>query len=154
MRVTPLDILNKQFSPNRKGYEPEEVRAFLEEVRESWEDSLRDNQRLREEIGKRDAEIAAMRASESDVQATLSLARRVADELERGARREADVVVGEARLEAERILFAASDERRALQGDLVQLRASRARISEEIRAVVNSHAALLDALNQSLGERS
>lgn len=154
MRVTPLDILQKQFTANRKGYEPDEVRAFLEETRESWEETLRENQRLREEIAKRDAEIAALRETESDVAATLSLARRVADDLERGARREADVVVGEARLEAERILYAATDERRALSGDLVQLRASRARLAEELRAIVNSHAALLDALDQSFGTRS
>ena len=52
MRVTPLDIIQKQFTANRRGYEPDEVRAFLEEIRETMEDLLKENQRLREQIAR------------------------------------------------------------------------------------------------------
>ena len=38
MRSTPLDIIPKQFTPGKRGYDSEEVRAFLESVRESMEE--------------------------------------------------------------------------------------------------------------------
>lgn len=152
MRVTPLDILQKQFRESRKGYEQDEVRAFLEETRETLEEILRENQRLREEVARRDAEIASMRESESDLKQTLTLARRVAEDLERGARREADVLLGEARLEAERVIMAANDEHRAIQADLVRMRAGRARLAAELRAVASTHLRLLDEMERGEGE--
>ena len=60
MRVTPLDIIQKQFTANRRGYEPDEVRSFLEETRETLEDLLKENQRLREQIARFEAEIAEL----------------------------------------------------------------------------------------------
>ena len=110
MRVTPLDIIQKQFTANRRGYEPDEVRAFLEETRETLEDLLKENQRLREQIARFEAEIAELRSEEHEVKETLQLARQVKEEMERTARRESDVVLGEARLEAEKIIMAAGDE--------------------------------------------
>ena len=110
MRVTPLDIIQKQFTANRRGYEPDEVRGFREEIRETMEDLLKENQRLPEQIARFEAEIAELRSEEHEVKETLQLARQVKEEMERTARRESDVVLGEARLEAEKIIMAAGDE--------------------------------------------
>ena len=149
MRVTPLDIIQKQFNESRRGgYEPDEVRDFLDGVRESLEDVLRQNQRLRDEVARRDSEIAELRNTESDIKNTLMLARRVSDDMERGARREADVIVGEARIEAERVLLAVSEERRELQADIVRLRSSRARLLADLRAVLQAYSNSIDELGQ------
>jgi cell division initiation protein len=101
MRVTPLDIIQKQFTPGKRGYDSDEVRAFLESVRESMEELLKENQRLKDLVATRDREVAELRDNESDIKDTLILARRLSDDLKRTARREADVAVGEARLEAD-----------------------------------------------------
>ena len=149
MRVTPLDIIQKQFAPARRGgVESDEVREFLDQVRESMETLLKDNQGLRDEVGRKDAEIADLRDKESDIKTTLMLARQVKDDMERGARREADVIVGEARLEAERILMAASEERRELQADLVRLRSSRARLMADLRGVLDSYTRIVSEMQQ------
>ena len=149
MRVTPLDIIQKQFAPARRGgVEADEVREFLEQVRESLESSLKENQALRDEVSRKDAEIAEMRDKESDIKTTLMLARQVKDDMERGARREADVIVGEARLEAERILMAASEERRELQADLVRLRSSRAKLLADLRGVLDSYVRVVSDMEQ------
>ena len=151
MRITPLDIIQKQFAPGRRGYDADEVRVFLEEVRESMEELLKENQRLRGGLAEREAQIDELRSNESDVKATLMLARKVSDDLERTARREADVVVGEARLEAERILMATADERRDIQAELVHMRATRARLLADLRAIVDSHKMLLDEYQREAG---
>ena len=147
MRVTPLDIIQKQFTANRRGYDPDEVRGFLEETRETMEDLLKENQRLREQIARFEAEIAELRSEEHEVKETLQLARQVKEEMQRTARRESDVVLGEARLEAEKILMAASDERKDIQGELVGLRSQRAQFLGEMRGIVDTHIRLLDDLD-------
>jgi cell division initiation protein len=146
MRVTPLDIIQKQFSPARRGgWEPDEVRQFLDDVRDAMEEVLKDNQRLKDEIAARDADIEELRSGEGDLKSTLLMARRLTDDIHRNARREADVIVGEARLEAERILLTATDERREMQADIVRLRSGRARLIADLRAV-------LDAYQQTVAE--
>ncbi len=147
MRVTPLDIIQKQFTANRRGYDPDEVRSFLEETRETMEDLLKENQRLREQIARFEAEIVELRSEEHEVKETLQLARQVKEEMQRTARRESDVVLGEARLEGEKILMAAADERKDIQGELVRLRSQKAQMLGEMRGIVDTHIRLLDDLD-------
>ena len=147
MALTPLDILQKQFGPARRGgYDPEEVHRFLDDVREAWEGTLKDNQRLREELRGLDATVDTLRAEQDEIRQTLLLARRMSLDLENTARREADVLVGEARLEAERILATAHEERRNLQEEVVQLKAMRLHHVAQLRALVDAHGRMLDAL--------
>jgi cell division initiation protein len=149
MRVTPLDIIKKEFAPSRKGVDTDEVKDFLENIRETLDDLLKENQRLREVIKRRDEEVSSLKGEESSIKDTLVLARRLTEDLERKARRESDLIVGEARLEAQRILMSTADERRNLQGELAQLRAVKARISSEIQAVLDAHSCLLQEMNQA-----
>jgi cell division initiation protein len=146
MPLTPLDVLQKQFGPARRGgYEPDEVQRFLDEVREAWEGALKENLRLREEIRSLDAAVESLRAEQDEIRQTLVLARRLAVDLENTAHREADVLVGEARLEAERILSSAHEERRDLQEEVVRLQAARLHHVAQMRALVDAHSRLLDA---------
>ncbi len=148
MALTPLDILQKQFGPARKGgYDPEEVHRFLDDVREAWEGALKEGHRLREELRALDAAVEGLRAEQDEIRQTLVLARRMSVDLENTARREADVLVGEARLEAERILATAHEERRAIQEEVVQLQATRLHHLAQLRALVDAHARMLDAFD-------
>ena len=121
-----------------------EVSAFLEDVRETLDELLKENQRLRELVSRRDAEIAQLKGEESSIKDTLVLARRLTEDLERKARRESDLIIGEARLEAQRILMATADERRILQGEIAQIKAVRLRLVSEIRAVLTAHTQMLE----------
>lgn len=143
MRVTPLDIIKKEFTPSRKGVDAEEVSQFLESVRETLDGLLKENQRLREVIKRRDGEISSLKGEESSIKDTLVLARRLTEDLERKARREGDLIVGEARLEAQRILMSAADERRNLQGELTQLRSTKVKVITDIKSVLDAHSRLL-----------
>ena len=145
MRVTPLDIIKKEFSPARRGgIDSGEVTSFLEDVRETLDELLKENQRLRELVSRRDAEIAQLKGEESSIKDTLVLARRLTEDLERKARRESDLIIGEARLEAQRILMSTADERRSLQGEIAQIKGVRLRLVSEIRAVLAAHSQMLE----------
>ena len=148
MRVTPLDIIQKQFGPARRGgYDSDEVRAFLDEVRDALEESLKDNQRLREQLQRRESEIVELRSGEGDIKDTLLLARRVSEDMERSARREVDVILGEARLEAEKVLQTAAEERRALQAELVRLRSTRIKMVADLRGLIDGYGRMVDAID-------
>lgn len=95
MRLTPLDILRREF--RRKmfyGLDPEDVEQFLCEVAESLEALLAENAQLRRRGGE---------ASSSDEAAELLRAREEARVLLETARQEAQQILFKARAEAEKI---------------------------------------------------
>jgi len=71
------------------------------------------------------------------------LARRLTEDLERKSRRESDLIIGEARLEAQRILMETADERRNLQGELTSLRSMKYKMMAEMQSVLDAHNMLL-----------
>ena len=151
-RITPLDIIQKEFSQVRKGCDPDEVSVFLDEVRDALEESLKESRRLGETVRQREAEIDRMRGNESEIKDTLVLAKKLSTELESGACREADLVLGEARIEAQAILSASHDEHRDLLQEVHRLKGLRARLRAEIRAVLDTHGSLLEQLGARSGD--
>ena len=146
MRVTPLDIIQKDFDRVRRGFDPDAVRQFLDEVRESLEEVLEKNQQLKDLVLTREDEIATLRESELGIKDTLLLARQLAADVRRAAHREADVIVGEARIEAEQILATAHDEHRRTMEQIMRLRAIRQHYFANMRALVDSQAKVLTEL--------
>ena len=66
------------------------------------------------------------------------------------ARREADLILGEARLEAQRVLTQAHDEHRDLLQEVVHLKGQRLQLIAGIRAILDAQAKLMDDLEQSV----
>jgi len=143
MRVTPLDIIQKDFDKVRRGFDPDAVREFLEEARESLEEVLKDNQQLKDLLVARQDEIATLRESELGIKDTLLLARQLAADVRRAAHKEADVIVGESRIEAEQILATAHDEHRRTMEQIMRLRAIRQHYFSNMRALLDSQSKTL-----------
>jgi cell division initiation protein len=149
MPLTPLDVLQKQFQPARRaGYDSEDVQDFLDKVREAWEADRAEAHRIREDLRIKDAEIALLRQEQEEVRETLVMARRIAVDTEAQARREADLLVGEARLESERILAVAHEEQRQLQEQLVRLKSARFTHITQLRALLELGKQVLDEVEQ------
>ena len=47
MKLTPMDINNKEFKKGIRGYSVEEVDEFLDEVVENYEEVYKENSRLK-----------------------------------------------------------------------------------------------------------
>lgn len=149
MRIVPLDIIQKEFTSNKKGFDPDEVRVFLDEVRETLEEVLRDNQRMKIELNGKDEEIKRLRANESEITQTLVVARKFAEDLNGQARRESDLLLGEARLEAQRILMQAHDEHGELLEEVVKLKGQRLQLATQLKAVAAAHLKLAEEIDLS-----
>jgi len=151
MRVTPIDILQKEFNSNKKGFDPDEVRAFLEETRETLEALLKENQGQKISLAVHEKEVAKLRANEDEIKETLLVARKLTEDMSSQARREADLILGEARLEAQRVLTQAHDEHRDLLQEVVQLQGQRFQLIAGIRGVLDAQTRLMDEIE---GENS
>ena len=117
--LTPLEIQKQQFSRVLKGYNADEVRAYLSLVAEEIERLLRDVDRLARENSMLRDELDEHSQRERILKDTLLSAQKVSEDVKANARKEAELIVKDAELLAERVVAQAmtriSDIERAIQ---------------------------------------
>jgi len=150
MRFTPLDIQSHHFARSLRGYAPEEVDAFLRMVAEDLEGVIRDSDRLREHMRELEARVEELGGREEILRATLMTAQEVSDDLRRTAAKEAEVLLAEAEVKAEKVLDAAHRRVAKLTEDIREMRQARTRLAASVRSVIETHLSLLDGLSAEL----
>lgn len=154
MKITPLDVDQQQFQRVFRGCDPDEVHRFLDLVSREMEELIRENNGLKEEIRRKDAQIAEFREHESQLREALVSAGRMTDEIKESARREAELVAAEAQLKAQKIVQEAQERSVQLGGEVSDLRRQRTRLVAELRSILESHRRLLDTHDEIEREAS
>ena len=149
MRITPLDIQQKRFSRAMRGYDRDEVEAFLQLVASGFEDLVKELNSLREELARRDEQIAGHRELERALQETLVTAQRAADDIRDSARREGEIAIGEAELQAEKIVQDARQRFLRIVDDIQEMKRLRLQFETQLRSLVESHAKLIDTFREA-----
>ncbi len=104
MKLTPIDITNKEFRRMLRGYDPEEVDEFLDQVVEDYEELFKENSLLKEKINAMNEKIDHYSKIESTIQNTLLLAQNAAEQAKVSSQKEADMVIKHANDSAKKIL--------------------------------------------------
>ncbi len=103
MRITPLDVHEQTFRVTFRGFDPAEVDAFLQRLADELE-------RLVEERDELQAKLTKESETRVQLEETLSSARILQQGLLEHAKQEAELLVSQARLKADRILARANEE--------------------------------------------
>ena len=101
MKVTPLDLKQQRFQTVMRGYDRGEVNAFLAEAAEDYENAVRENERLRQELSKSEAVLNEHRSQEKNLRNTLLTAQKLADDIKDNAEQEAARILRDAEGRAE-----------------------------------------------------
>ncbi len=104
MRITPLDVRKQEFKRGMRGFDADEVRAFLTTLADEYEAVLVDNKQLRERVLEQDEKLAEYRNLERTLRDTLMTAERVTQEARDNARKEGEILVQQARQRVEQTL--------------------------------------------------
>jgi cell division initiation protein len=144
MRITPLDIQQKQFPMKFRGFDIEEVYTFLEIIREEMEDLLRENASVKENLQRLENQIKEYRDMETTLRETLLTAQQLVEDYKTNARKEAELVVREAELKADSVLKEAQEKVIKIHEDIVDLKGIRRHFKEEIKRMVESHMKMLE----------
>lgn len=148
MKLTPIDIQQQQFRKVFRGIDKAEVQTFLVLIADQMAESVRENNELRTELKHLRRELDEHRDREDTLKQAMVSAQRAIDEIREQATKEAQLVVTEAELRAERILQNANVRVTRLADEVGELRRQRTRALEELRGVLATHAKLLDTYDQ------
>lgn len=154
MRITPLDIQQKQFPMKFRGFDVEEVYAFLEVVREEMEELLRENASLKETAQRAENQIKEHKDMESTLRETLITAQNMVEDYKTNARKEAELLVKEAELKSDSMMKDAQEKVIKIHEDIVDLKGIRRHFKEELKRLIESHLKMLEFDKEREGEGS
>jgi cell division initiation protein len=122
MALTPVEI--RHITPGRGlfGYRKGQTDRLLAEIVESFEDVWRERADLADKVEQLEADLTRYRELEALLRTTLVSAERAAAEMKEQARREAELIVGEAQTEARAVQRRARAEHERLLADSSRLR--------------------------------
>jgi cell division initiation protein len=104
MKITPLEIRQKSFEKNFRGYEKDEVHAFLLTLSQEWERMMDENKELRIKLETTEREVSKLREVEGSLYKTLKTAEDTGANVIDQARRTAELQVRESQLKADAML--------------------------------------------------
>ena len=150
MSLTPVEIRHVKLPRRPLGYDRKAADDLLARIVTSFEGVWRERADLRDELEEVENELTRQKEIEGALRTTLLSAERMADDVRTHARREADVIISEARATARDIVSGAESERERINGEIRRLRALELDVKADYRAFLM---AALDRLEGDTQER-
>jgi cell division initiation protein len=148
--MTATDIRQQQFQQRYfRGFDQQEVDAFLEEVADDFEELTRENALLKEQLVVLEERSRGVEGREKTLQETLVTTQKIAEEFKENSRREAELILREAHLRAEKSMQDVREEHARLTAEVTALRRLRRQLGEEIMGTLAAHKRLVE---QALAE--
>jgi cell division initiation protein len=144
MRITPLDIQQKQFPMKFRGFEVDEVYSFLELVREEMEELLRENASLKEQLSRVDSQLQEYNNMSVTLRETLMTTQQIVEDYKTNSRKEADLIIREAESKADDIIKGAQTKAVKIHEDIVELKGIRRHFKEEVKRLIESHMKMIE----------
>src|SRR5471032_1716146 len=138
MALTPVEIRHMTPKTGLFGYNRPGMDRLLDEIAASFEDVWRERADLADKIEQLETDLVRYRELEGLLRTTLVSAERASAELKEQARREADLILGEAHAEARVVQRSARTENERLATESRRLRAQLRAALEAIEAVEDS----------------
>ena len=143
--LTPLDVRRYEFGKALRGYDPERVDQFREQVAEELERLARLNQDLDAKARGFHEQLRAFRERDKAINDALISAQQLRGEIHEQAEREGQLVLREARAEGDRMIEEARAEVRRLEEQLNAMERTRRGYIAQIRVLVERQLAELNA---------
>ena len=144
--ITPMDIHNKTFSKGLRGYSEEEVNDFLSQIVTDYEQIYREHREMEEEMDQMKVKLSNYERISDTMTATLQLAKDTAENVKKNAKRNADILISNAKMEGDRQVKDAEDYRRRLAETMIHTEGNMKNYVSKIRKDLELALASIDAL--------
>lgn len=147
MNISPLDIRKHEFKKSFRGYDPDEVLAFLDLISIEFESMIRENSQVKERASNFDSQLKKYRDIESTLRETLLSAQRAREETINTAKKHAEVIIREAEVKASSIIEEGRNDLSLLRNTFTELRVQKESYLIKLKALINAQLDILENLD-------
>lgn len=148
MKITAMDITNKEFKKVFRGYSAEEVDEFLDKISEDYEVLYKENSSMKEKVTGLTDKIEHYAKMETTIQNTLVLAQNAAEQSKSIAQKEADLIIKNANESAQRILDKAHNDVMKINDDYEQLKQEFVKFRAKFKNFMNTQVEMFNSLEK------
>lgn len=148
MKLTPMEINNKEFKRVIRGYSQEEVDEFLDRIVEEYEALYKENSKLKEKLDNSNEKLAHHAQIENTIQNTLILAQETAEQSKKTSQEEADRIIRKANDTAQKILDKAHSDVLQINDDYDLIKQEFVRFRAKFRNFMNFQIDTFDDLEK------
>jgi len=146
LKLTPLEIRKQEFKKTLRGFDPIEVRTFLEMVAEQFEKQQEEMKFLNNKLIELQTQLKSFQESEKNLRETLFNVQEVKKQSEESSKRQADLIVKEAELKSIEILENARKQARQIREEVSWLKSQKESFINRLRHILISQVELLSVL--------
>lgn len=144
MKITPEIIKTKEFTKSLRGYDADEVNAFMEKLAVEVEELMNENETLIDEINELKTSLDGYKKIEKDLQTKLLKAQDSSAKSIEAAKKQTGMIVKEAELIAADIIEKAKQNANEIRDAVINLREEKDLIISKLKAIVNTQSTLLE----------
>jgi len=154
MKVSPITIKKQEFSKSLRGYDTEEVQAFLDKLADEFDELQKENESIKEELENANSHLAEFRRIEKNLQDTLLKTQDSSAKAIESAKKQTNLMVKEAEIKANQIIEKARENANEIRDAVIKLREERDLIVAKLKAMVDSQAHLFELKVKDAGEEN
>lgn len=143
--MQPLEIQKARFAQKMRGYDPTEVENFLALVAEELAQRLGDLERLERENRALYERLATAEGREHQLHDAILRGKKLSDEMIQTSQREAQLLIKEAEITAERMVTQAAERAAEVENKIYELRLRRKEMQLKLKGTVELFQQILEA---------
>lgn len=150
MKLTPMDISNKEFKKGFRGYNSEEVDEFINEIIDNYEELYKENSRLKENLSRVNEKLEHYVKIENTIQNTLLLAQNAAEQARETSQKEAEMILSKANESAQKVLDKAHNDVILINDEYEKVKQEFIKFRAKFRNFMNAQTETFDELEKDL----
>lgn len=145
-RLTAMDITSKEFKKTLRGFDPDEVDEFLNEIADDYEEVYKENSNLKEKNVILKEKIEHYAHIEETIQNTLVLAQNAAEQAKQSAKKEAELMIKNANESAQKIIDKANENVVKINDDYDKIKQEFVKFRSKYRTFINAQMDMFNSL--------
>lgn len=139
MKITPIEIKEYALKKKALGYDPREVERLKEMAAAALEEANGLRARLEQRLRELEDRLAVHVKNEALLKEAITTTQKMAIDLRENAKKEAELIIAEARVRAEEIVRQARDHAAGIREEISALKKQRAEFEASLKALLDYH---------------
>lgn len=151
MRITPLEIRKHPFRTAFKGYDTDQVNSFLQQIASEVEELRSENNQYGTKVKELNTQLQRYARIEETLNETLLTAQRATDEARANAQKEAELIIKDAQVRADRYESEMKDRVHEMRSELASLEAQKEGFLMRYSSLLRDQIQFIDVMRKQGG---
>ncbi|MFA7421289.1 MAG: DivIVA domain-containing protein [Melioribacteraceae bacterium] len=144
MKFTPFGIRSQEFNRTVRGYDRDEVKAFLEKLSDEFERMQSENDKFKNDLERAEEQLREFKRIEKNLQTALLSATENSSKAVESTKKQTALILKEAELKASQMIENAKEAANRTRDSVLKLREEKKLLVARIKALIDTQASLLE----------